>query len=989
MFGGALKDAGYEAGNFDRENTSVILANSDGGGFLGHSYTVRTMLPLSMGSLPNQVLDRLPEWSEESFPGTLTNVSAGRIANRFDLGGTNFTIDAACASSLIALDLAVRELESGRSNLAIAGGVDVGQDPHYYIAFSKTQALSPNGRARTFDKAANGIVLSEGVAVVILKRLVDAERDGDRIYAVIKSVANSSDGKALGMTAPRPLGQMRALMRAYRKAGIPLNTVGFYEAHGTGTAVGDKAELETIVSMLKAHEAAKKSCCISSAKSLIGHTKITAGLVGLVKATLSLHHKVLPPHAEVENPLDPIVDPDSPVYLRQEAKPWFARQEQPRRSAVSCFGFGGTNSHAVLEEYTGEFQERAPGAVDWPCELIVLRGEDRTELIREVQRLHKALDSGAEPRLQDLAYSYASLFVKENKTKEFCACIVTENLLQLKAALELIVDHLEGRTNTKLPPHIILGSFANIRHGRIAFLFPGQGAQYPDMAREVALYFKEFRTGIEFANQYLKPHFSAKLLSDYIYPPGAYTEDEKRRNEDLLMDTRVAQPAIGAIAMCFYDLMSRLGLKPDMVSGHSYGEYMALHAGGVLSREDFLNLSTSRGRAMAESCNVQQGAMAAVRATREHVERRLNKLDGVFIVNHNAPQETVISGHQQAVKHAVNLLSDEGIRAVILPTAGAFHSPLMVSAQKPLSDALANVQLQPPQIPIYANQTAQPYGSDEVAIREQIENHLLSTVEFVAQINQMYEDGARVFVEIGPKNILTRMVEQILKDRDYLAISLEGRGGGLRNLLLALGELLTKGININLKNLFEQRDVRLLDLSRLVELTSKSIVPSTAWLVNGLIARPQTESVLSVGKLPILNSETACLGQQQQILEDVPIKQFEESTSLRTNVPLEKKHPIIKTEYKQPSREMEISTRNNGNVNKSENEVKHKQLNSSISMSQSDVAFLNTSDSTNDNNTVVLTAYKAYQETMRQFLKTQEEVMQQFLSKRELIQSGS
>ena len=251
----ALEDAGYSDGNFDKENTSVILGAGGGIGDLGGQYATRAEIFRVVDNPSPEVWQRLPEWTEESFPGVLLNVLAGRVANRFDLGGSNFTVDAACASSLAAIDLAVKELETGRSNVVIAGGVDTGQSPFAYLCFSKTQ-VSPRGKSRSFDKTADGIAISEGIAMVVLKRLEDALRDGDRIYAVIKSVAGSNDGKGLGKTAPRPIGQMRALQRAYRKAGFSPNTLGMYEAHGTGTVAGDRAELETTLTTLKAKNAA-------------------------------------------------------------------------------------------------------------------------------------------------------------------------------------------------------------------------------------------------------------------------------------------------------------------------------------------------------------------------------------------------------------------------------------------------------------------------------------------------------------------------------------------------------------------------------------------------------------------------------------------------------------------------------------------------------------------------------------------------------------
>ncbi|MBD3559310.1 acyltransferase domain-containing protein, partial [Planktothrix sp. FACHB-1355] len=821
----ALADAGLADGNFDRENTSVILGAGGGIADLGQQYATRSEIPRFIDNPSQEVWERLPEWTEESFPGLLLNVISGRVANRFDFGGSNFTVDAACASSLAAVYQAVRELETRRSNVVIAGGVDTVQSPFAYMCFSKTQALSPRGKSRTFDKSADGIAISEGIAILVLKRLEDAERDGDRIYAVIKSVASSSDGKGLSMTAPLPAGQMRALKRAYEKAGFAPNTVGLYEAHGTGTAAGDRAELETIVTTLKESEAASKSCVVGSVKTTIGHTKSTAGVAGLVKIALSLHHKVLPPHINVENPLDPISNPESPVYLLKEAKPWLANPNNPRRSAVSAFGFGGTNFHAVLEEYQGNLVSVAPGSPNWVVELFVWKASDRQDLEKQLRHLKDALAAGALPTLRDLAYTYAKL-AQERAADPVCLAFVAESLEKLKETLESILLHIGGDTSVKLPPYVqlnliflknqwsVTSNDPKQTLDKIAFLFPGQGSQYPDMGREVALYFQEMRESVELADAQLQNRLP-KPLRQYIYPPSAYSDAEDVRNQQALTDTQIAQPALGAIEAGFMDVLAKLGLVPDMVAGHSYGEYAALHCAGVLSREDFFSLSETRGKVMAAACAASDGAMAAVQTTREDLLTRLVGVDRVSIANHNAPRQTVISGEKEAIGKVVDSLNVAGIMARMLPVAGAFHSALVSSAQASLTQAIGQAKIQPPKIPVYGNSTGIPYKSDIDAIREQLSEHLLSSVEFVAQINAMYDNGARIFVEVGPKSILTKLVSQILEGKNYTAVSLDGQGSGLKGLLTAIGTLVTKGVGIELTSLFEGRDVRQLDLSQL------------------------------------------------------------------------------------------------------------------------------------------------------------------------------
>lgn len=917
----ALEDAGYAAGDFDRERTSVILGAAEGG-MLNHQYVARTTLPLCVASPPAEIWERLPEWTEESFPGTITNVTAGRVANRFDLGGSNYTVDAACASSLTAVDLAVAELESGRSNVVITGGVDLAQSPHYFVAFSKTHALSPRGRTRTFDKSADGIVISEGVVILVLKRLADAERDGDRVYAVLKGVAGSSDGKGMGMTAPRPLGQARAVERACRKAGVRPSTIGYYEAHGTGTVVGDRAELETIITSLRADGAAGRSCAIGSAKTLVGHTKTAAGVVGLAKAALSLYHKTLPPHAGVEEPLDPIAEPQSPVYLLREARPWLADPDHPRRCGVSAFGFGGTNSHAVLEEYAGEAARRAPGGGAWPCELFVLAAESREALAEEARRLLDALERGAEPRPRDLAFTCAARADEARRRPHACLATVSEDLGRLKADLKSALAVLRGDAGAKLPPHVRLKDEPGADAPPLAFVFPGQGAQYPDMAREVALYFEEMRGAVEAADARLREHYP-QLLSRYIYPPAPFTEAEQKACEQQLTDTHVAQPAIGAVSLGFLDIARRVGLRPSMLCGHSYGEYTALCAASAVSREEFLALSEARGRVMAEA--EAEGAMAVVLAPRAEVAARLGG-GAVVVANDNAPRQTVISGPRAEVAEAVERLKAAGVSARLLPVSGPFHSPLMAPAEGPLSAAIEAVAWAEPLLPVYSNVGARPYPADPGAVRRQLSAHLLSPVEFVGQVERMYEDGARAFLELGPKGVLTSLIGQILEGREHLAVSVEGGGGGLRGLLSALGALAARGVGMDVAALFAGRDVRQLDLQRLVETTKRPAPPPHAWILSGAGVRPQSEPAARAGRLPLLTKDSSHNGSHAD--------EAAEDTATKPAAPTPPPAEALVPSWPAPA------PAGDGRL---------------------------------------LAAYQAYQETMRQFLSLQEEALKHFL----------
>ncbi len=359
----ALADAGYANRAFDRERTSVVFG-AEAGGDLANAGTLRSLLDGYLDEVPPDLLAQLPEPTEDTFPGTLANVISGRIANRLDLGGANYTVDAACGSSLAALDLAAKELRAGTSSLVLCGAVDLHNGIHDYLMFTSAGALSPTGRCRPFDAAADGIALGEGVACLALKRLSDAERDGDRIYAVVKGVGAASDGKALGLTAPRPEGQRRALERAYRDAGVSPVDVGLVEAHGTGTVVGDATELRTLTGFFTEAGAEAGSCVLGSVKSQIGHTKCAAGLAGLIKAALALWHEVVPPTLHLTKPNEAWDPAASPFTFTTAARPW---ANPARLAGVSAFGFGGTNFHAVLGA-APVAPDRGHGLRDWAPE---------------------------------------------------------------------------------------------------------------------------------------------------------------------------------------------------------------------------------------------------------------------------------------------------------------------------------------------------------------------------------------------------------------------------------------------------------------------------------------------------------------------------------------------------------------------------------------------------------------------------------------------
>jgi acyl transferase domain-containing protein/NAD(P)H-dependent flavin oxidoreductase YrpB (nitropropane dioxygenase family)/NADP-dependent 3-hydroxy acid dehydrogenase YdfG len=856
----ALKDAGYLDRAFPRERTSVILG-AGGGADLGGRYGFRSMLPYFLHTTTNGSGDRekivqelsevLPEWTEDSFAGILTNVAAGRVANRFDLGGRNFTVDAACAASLAAVDLAVRELEEGSSDMVVVGGADTMQNPFAYLCFSKTHALSPRGRCYTFDDSSDGIAISEGVAMIILKRLADAERDGDRIYAVIKGVGGSSDGKDKGLTAPRPEGQMRALTRAYAKAHVSPATIEIIEAHGTGTAVGDQAEVASLSRVFSAAGAARQSCGIGSVKSMIGHTKCTAGVASVIKIALALHHKVLPPTLNVEKPNTRVNFPATPFYVNTEARPWIKKQvDVPRRAGVSAFGFGGTNFHAVLEEYTGDYQEASTRHASnrWPSELFLWRAGSRQALVEAITPLAKALAfATAEVELSHLAYTAYGVYRQPlpGEGPHLRLAIVATSAADLREKLARAREALSHPDSPQIidPRGIYCTEQPMAPEGKVAFLFAGQGSQQLNMLKDLTLQFPIMRVNLEQANVALQDVLD-RPLSSYIFPPPTFTKDEEGAAREALTDTRIAQPALGAIEGGLFHLLRSLGVEPDFLAGHSYGEYVALYAAGVLNVVDFTRLSEARGRFIVDGVGEDPGAMAAIECNAATVEECIGDSTGVGIANLNSPSQTIISGERAAVEAAVASLSAQGKRARQIPVACAFHSPLMVPAQKPLAEFLSSLKLSTPQVPIFSNTTAAPYPKTPKAIAHLLVEHLVQPVKFMPQVEALYEAGARIFIEVGPGAVLTNRVGEILVDRPHVRVASDQPGrSGLIQLQHLLGQLAAHGVPVRLEPLFSGREVEKLDLTTLPTDINSRAHPPITWVVNGTRAKPLAEVV--------------------------------------------------------------------------------------------------------------------------------------------------
>jgi acyl transferase domain-containing protein/NAD(P)-dependent dehydrogenase (short-subunit alcohol dehydrogenase family) len=801
--GQALKDAGYgPEREYDRSRASVILGVTGTlelviplGARLGHPVWKRALREAGVEqSVADDVVQRISDayvpWQENSFPGLLGNVVAGRISKQYDLNGTNCVVDAACASSFGALHLAAMELATGKSDMVVTGGIDTFNDIFMYMCFSKTPALSPSGNAKPFDASADGTILGEGLGIVVIKRLEDAERDGDRIYAVIRSIGSSSDGKGDAIYAPSAAGQKKALLDAYRRADVTPQSIGLVEAHGTGTKVGDVVEISALREVYG--ETATPWCSLSSVKAQIGHTKAAAGAAGLIKAVLALHHKVLPPTIKVTNPLQEVTGGATPFYLTTEKRPWLTRQGAPRRAGVSAFGFGGSNFHLVLEEHSSRKE-----VVEWSgaVQIFSFSGMDTSELERALDGVPV---NGAWSELRRAAAASRASFDPAAPCR--LALVLERDQSQpatlVANARAMLKKKPDSAWNTPDGAFFARGE----KPGSLAMLFPGQGAQYTGMLRDLLCCFPQALETLATADDGFASR-GDRLLSDLIYPPSAFDPETRQRQEDDLRATQAAQPAIGAVSLAALKILESFDVLPEAVAGHSYGELTALCAAGCYDETTFHELSRLRGDLMAAGSG-DRGSMLAVQAPLATVESVIAEagLD-LVIANRNAPLQAVLSGSSAEIRRAAPLFAEKGINAKQLPVAAAFHSSLVSDAAVPFLEALEPREFRAPRIPLFANSSATEYPADPSQAKSLLANQLARPVEFVAQIEAMYAAGSRTFLEVGPGARLTGLVSAILGTNGHVALAMDASTGthsGMTDLARSLARLAVLGYGVNL-----------------------------------------------------------------------------------------------------------------------------------------------------------------------------------------------
>ncbi|APW62354.1 Phthiocerol/phenolphthiocerol synthesis polyketide synthase type I PpsE [Paludisphaera borealis] len=848
----ALADAGcLRMDEAVRRKTAVILGKGtylNGGNAIAvqHGLVVNQTLEIlktlrpeytddQIEALRRELKQALPPFNPETMPGLVPNIIVGRIANRLDLMGPTYTVDAACASSLIAVQQAMRCLVSGECDVALAGGSQVWIPMPTLSIFCQLGALSRTQRIRPFDEEADGTLLGEGIGMIVLKRLRDAERDQDRIYAVIRGVGVASDGRGLSVMAPRVEGEELALRRAYEAAGVSPRTVGLIEAHGTGTPVGDVVELQALTRVFGTREGDLPRCALGTVKSMISHTIPAAGVAGIIKTALSLYHKILPPTLHCERPNPKLELEQTPFYLNSETRPWIQGSLEPRRAGVNAFGFGGINAHAVLEEHSDPLRAASsdPAAKDlsnhlpaWDSEVCLLGAESPAELLEEVQRLARRLDSAGDVaagtiRLADLAFTLNQDLMTSGAAAPCRLALVASSMPDLREKLDRAAKKLAtagGCRQIRDVSGVYFAAEPLAREGKLAFLFPGEGSQYPNMLADLCLHFPEVRECFDQIDRVYFDHPRGYVPSDHIFPRPASSRSGEIRVEERLWEIAGAVEAVLTANQAELTLMSGLGLRPDVIVGHSTGEFSALRAAGIFDpdKEEFFELSLKLYQNYEEASRVglPRAVLLAVGADRERVEAIAREAEGeIYVAMDNCPHQAVLVGGNEVSDRALAIVRKQGFLSEQLNFDRAYHTPLFAPYVDHLRQIFEEAQIRPARVPIYSCTTAAPYPDDPAAIRKLMVDHWLLPVEFRRTIETLYDDGVRIFVEVGPRGNLSSFVDDILRGRRFCAVPANvQRRSGIMQLNHLVAILTAHGVDMDLRYLYRRRHVKRVDL---------------------------------------------------------------------------------------------------------------------------------------------------------------------------------
>jgi acyl transferase domain-containing protein/phosphopantetheinyl transferase len=844
----ALADAGYTEKPFDGEKTGVIVGrgtyiNRGWTNLLQHGTIVDQTLDLLRQLQPGLDRDTLSEirkelkasllpFNAEMAPGIVPNVVTGRIANRLGLMGPNYIIDAACSSSLVAIELAIKELLSNRCDMMLAGGVHAPSAPPLHMMFCQIGALS-RSNIRPFDKSADGTLLGEGLGIVVLKRLADAERDGDRIYAVIKGIGSSSDGKALGLLAPRLEGEVLAMQRAYTESGIDPDTVSLVEAHGTGIPLGDKTEINSLTKIFGQRRGMLPHRALGSVKSMIGHSTLAAGAASLIKTALALHHKILPPTLCDE------VNPDleiekTPFYINNETRPWI-QGKAPRRAGINAFGFGGVNAHAVLEEYTGQKTKDAKLLhQQLPTELVIFSGDSRTAVIDAIKNVQQILQVNPDISLGNLAYSLSTQSVGSHRL-----AIIAKDVSELESKLNLALEKLQDTKRRRLQVRsgIFYGEIdLTAEPQKIAFLFPGEGSQYPNMLADLCLYFPKVREWFDVLDETFaetREHPPSRFI---FPPPTGLTDEERRLVKEQLFSMDVGSETVFTASMALYDLLSDFGIKSDVMLGHSTGESAALIASGTVSKLEgaqlmekirYLNRIYSD---LEAADSIPRGVLLTVGAVDPSLLQQIvDTTQGrLYLAMDNCPNQAVLFGNESDIEAATVQLKAAGGICTRLPFDRAYHTPLFEGVATAFQKYYDTLDVGTGSTCLYSCATAEAFPTQPEAIRTLAAKQWSSRVRFRETIEKLYVQNITTFIEVGPSSNLTNFVDDILRGRDYLAIASNNhRRSGLEHIEHLLARLWVNGTAIDMTPLYRHRQVTqmVLDTAILKEKGDRKVSP--------------------------------------------------------------------------------------------------------------------------------------------------------------------
>ena len=816
----ALVDAGMTPGQFDGTKTGVILgmavhahrANTNGIQQFWFEPQMREIFTqLFPGMEPERIEAALelfhgsvPKIAPDAVPGLIPNILTGRIANRLDLMGPNYIIDAACASTLITIDLAMNELRSGNADVMLAGGINTTTSPLVYAVFCSVDALSRDGLIRPFGQESSGTVLGEGAGIIVLKRLSDALDNGDRIHAVVKGSGQSSDGKSSGLMAPRREGAELAVRRAYEGSGIDPSTIGLVEAHGTGISLGEKVEVDALRGVFGEGNGSVPQVAIGSVKSMIGHCIPAAGSASVIKTVLALQNRVIPPTLAGEVSSESGLE-STPFYVAEEARPWIQSSPLPRRAAVNSFGFGGINAHLILEE-SPVGRERDPTTAFFrpvpearPAEQVfAFAGKDQADL-------RETLVAFSVPDQSQFANVSAALLQDAKGPARLAIVSTTPDDLAKK--IKTAAQKLEAPDAASMRTRNGIYYEPAPIDGKIVFLFPGEMAQYTDMLKEATRAIPAIREWFEDISSISEDRRDVRL-QDVIYPPDNMITDEARQALGGLMhQVDYGSEMVFAADQAIAATLRAVGIEPDSVLGHSTGENAALVASGklALDRPGVLNMIADMNVAfdeVAEDGSVPNGVLLTVAALdNEKLAQICTGFPDIHFTMDNCPNQAILFGSDTDMDQLQEKVAAEGAICTRLPISWGYHTEFVRPMAEKFRKLFADIEHQDSPITLWSCVTAQPFPTGRDEIIETAVSQYVSKVRFTDSILNLYEDGHRIFIECGPGSNLTAFVGDILGDKPYLAVSADNkRRGFLPQLKHLIAQVFVTGRDLQVKD---------------------------------------------------------------------------------------------------------------------------------------------------------------------------------------------